>query len=86
MTAAGQGIAKPVAGPGFNRPGVRAAVRRTTGARLGTRQAQQIIRVAAVDFGAFYAGREYRPPPGAAPGAVLGLSCDAKGIAPPASG
>ena len=57
-----------------------AAVRRATGVGIGTRQAQQIIRAAAADFGAFYAGREYRPPPGAAPGGVLGLSCDAKGI------
>ena len=57
-----------------------AAVGRATGAGIGTRQAQQIIRAAAADFGAFYAGREHRPPPGAAPGAVLGLSCDAKGI------
>jgi hypothetical protein len=57
-----------------------AAVERATGVRVGTRQAQQIIRAAAADFGAFYAGPERRPPPGAAPGAVLGLSCDAKGI------
>ena len=56
-----------------------AAVRRATGAGIGTRQAQQIIRAAAADFDAFYAGRGH-PPPGAAPGAVLGLSCDAKGI------
>jgi hypothetical protein len=57
-----------------------AAVERATGVRIGTRQAQQIIRAAAADFDAFYAGLERRPPPGAAPGAVLGLSCDAKGI------
>ncbi len=57
-----------------------AAVTRATGAGIGTRQAQQIIRAAAADFDAFYAGPERRPPPGAAPGAVLGLSCDAKGI------
>jgi hypothetical protein len=57
-----------------------AAVERATGAGIGTRQAQQIIRAAAADFDAFYAGPQRRPPPGAAPGAVLGLSCDAKGI------
>jgi hypothetical protein len=34
------------------------AVTRATGVRIGTRQAQQIIRAAAADFGAFYAGRE----------------------------
>jgi hypothetical protein len=57
-----------------------AAVGRVTGVRIGTRQAQQIIRAAAADFGGFYAGREHGGPPGGAPGAVLGLSCDAKGI------
>ncbi|HEV2242874.1 MAG TPA: ISKra4 family transposase, partial [Streptosporangiaceae bacterium] len=55
-----------------------AAVSQATGVRIGTRQAQQIIRAAAADFDAFYAGREH--PPGAAPGDVLALSCDAKGI------
>jgi hypothetical protein len=57
-----------------------AAVERATGAGIGTRQAQQIIQAAAADFDAFYASPQRRPPPGAAPGAVLGLSCDAKGI------
>ena len=55
-----------------------AEVRARTGCPLGTRQAQQLARAAAADFGGFYAGR--RPPPGAAPGAVLVISCDAKGV------
>jgi hypothetical protein len=55
-----------------------AQVRARTGNRLGTRQAQQLTRAAACDFEDFYAGR--RPPPGAAPGTVLVISCDAKGI------
>jgi hypothetical protein len=57
-----------------------AAISQATGARIGKRQAQQIVRAAAADFGAFYETRARRAPPGAAPGAVLGLSCDAKGI------
>src|SRR5580704_6159352 len=44
---------------------------------LGRRQAQQLARAAACDFEDFYAAR--RPPP-AAPGDVLVISCDAKGI------
>jgi hypothetical protein len=54
-------------------------VRARTGCALGTRQCQELARDAACDFGDFYAAR--RPPPGAAPGAVLVLQCDAKGIA-----
>ena len=54
-----------------------AAVARATGVTVGKRQAQQVIRRAAADFGAFYRDR---PLPGAAPGTVLGLSCDGKGI------
>jgi len=50
-----------------------------TGCALGTRQCQQLARAAAADFGDFYASR--RPPPGAAPGAVLVLEYDGKGIA-----
>src|SRR5579862_6699676 len=55
-----------------------AQVRDRTGCTLGTRQAQQLARAAAADFEDFYAGR--RRPPAAAPGDVLVLSCDAKGI------
>ena len=55
-------------------------VRDRTGCALGRRQAQQLARAAAADFEDFYASRR-RPPPGAAPGDVLVLSCDAKGIA-----
>jgi hypothetical protein len=55
------------------------AVTRATGARLGTRQATALICRAAADFGDFYAGREHQPPR-AAPGQVLAVSCDAKGI------
>jgi hypothetical protein len=54
-------------------------VRERTGCPLGTRQAQQLARGAAADFEDFYAER--RPPPAAAPGDVLVISCDAKGIA-----
>jgi hypothetical protein len=56
-----------------------AQVRTRTGCALGTRQCQQLVRAAAADFGDFYASR--RPPPGAAPGDVLVLECDGKGIA-----
>jgi hypothetical protein len=55
-----------------------AQVRARTGNKLGTRQAQQLVRGAAADFDDFYAGRQ---PPPAGPGQVLVLSCDAKGIA-----
>jgi hypothetical protein len=48
-----------------------------TGCKLGTRQCQQLARAAACDFDDFYAGR--RPPRGA-PGDVLVISCDGKGI------
>jgi hypothetical protein len=57
-----------------------AAVERATGVRVGTRQATGLICQAAADFGGFYADPQRRPPPRAAPGAVLALSCDAKGI------
>jgi hypothetical protein len=50
-----------------------------TGCALGTRQCQQLARAAAADFGDFYASGR-RPPPGAAPGDVLVLECDGKGI------
>ena len=54
-----------------------AQVRGQTGCALGTRQCQQLARHAACDFEDFYASR--RPPP--APGAVLVLEVDGKGIA-----
>jgi hypothetical protein len=56
-----------------------AQVRAATGCALGKRQCQQLTRQAAADFDDFYARGRW-PPPGAAPGQVLGLSCDAKGI------
>ena len=56
-----------------------AQVRAQTGCTLGTRQCGQLARAAAADFDGFYAAR--RPPPGAAPGNVLVLEVDAKGIA-----
>jgi hypothetical protein len=57
-----------------------AQVRTRTGCALGTRQCQQLARAAAADFDDFYASSR-RPPPGAAPGQVLVLECDGKGIA-----
>jgi hypothetical protein len=57
--------------------GACAQVRERTGCKLGTRQAQELVRAAAADFGGFYASRP-RPSPG--PGQVLVLSCDAKGV------
>jgi hypothetical protein len=52
-------------------------VRARTGCKLGTRQAQQLVRAAACDFGGFYA---HRPAPLAGEGEVVVLSPDAKGI------
>jgi hypothetical protein len=52
-------------------------VARESGSPLGRRQCEELAVAAACDFGAFYAGRR---PPAAAPGAVLGLTCDSKGI------
>jgi hypothetical protein len=52
-------------------------VRRHAGVPLGRRQCEQLTAAAAADFEAFYAARV---PPAAAPAAVLGLSCDGKGI------
>ena len=69
--------AAAVAAGSFGQACTQVAAR--TGCTLGTRQAQQVTRHAACDFGGFYA--RHRPPPGAAPGQVLALSCDAKGIA-----
>ena len=55
-----------------------AAVTGQTGSVLGKRQCEQLTRQAAADFEDFYA--RHRPPPGAACGEVLAVSCDAKGI------
>jgi hypothetical protein len=55
-----------------------AQVRAATGCALGTRQCQQLARGAAASFDDFY-GAVRRPPP-AAPGDVLVISCDGKGI------
>jgi hypothetical protein len=52
-------------------------VRERTGCRLGTRQAQQLARAAAADFGGFYAARAALL---AGAGEVVVLSCDGKGI------
>jgi hypothetical protein len=54
-----------------------AEVRRQTGSVLGKRQCQELTRAAAADFADFYAARR---PPEAAPGQVLVLSCDGKGV------
>lgn len=73
------GVAKmamaAVAGSSF--AAVCAQVRARTGSVLAKRQCEELIRDAARDFGGFYATR--RPPAGA-PGDVLALSCDGKGI------
>jgi hypothetical protein len=55
-----------------------AAITRATGARLGTRQVQELARRAAADVPGFYATRPCPPPAPATD--VLALSCDAKGI------
>jgi hypothetical protein len=75
-----QGLAKMTAAATAAGSLAQACVQVTarTGCALGTRQAQQLARAAAADFDDFYAAR--RPPP-AAPGAVLVLQCDAKGVA-----
>jgi hypothetical protein len=59
-----------------------AQVTAQTGPKLGRRQCEELIRQAARDFAGFHAARC----PGAAPGGVLALSCDGKGIVvlPPA--
>jgi hypothetical protein len=57
-----------------------AAVAGACGVRLGKRQCQDDARHAARDFDGFYASAGHRPPPGAAPGDVLALSCDGKGV------
>jgi hypothetical protein len=57
-----------------------ADVARQTGSRLGKRQCQELTRQAAADVEDFYASAQHRPPPDAAPGDVLAVSCDGKGI------
>jgi hypothetical protein len=57
-----------------------AAVDLATGQRAGKRQAEQMMAAAAADYQDFYDSPARRPPPGTAPGDVLALSCDAKGI------
>jgi hypothetical protein len=52
-------------------------IRARTGCKLGTRQAQQLVRGAACDFGGFYASRAAPP---VRRGEVVVLSCDGKGI------
>lgn len=52
-------------------------VARQAGSPLGRRQAEELVVAAARDFEGFYAGRM---PRACAAGAVLGLSCDSKGI------
>ncbi|HEU5390189.1 MAG TPA: ISKra4 family transposase [Streptosporangiaceae bacterium] len=54
-----------------------AEVSRQTGSVLGKRQCQELARAAAADFADFCARRQ---PPRAAPGQVLVLSCDGKGV------
>ena len=53
-----------------------AEVTRLTGSSLHRRQCEELTRRAAADFAGFYAGRRRGP----APGDVLALSCDGKGI------
>ncbi len=74
----GQKVASAAARGSFGQ--ACAEVVRQTGSKLGKRQCQQLTRQAARDFGDFYADAGHRPPPGAAPGDVLALSCDGKGI------
>ena len=64
-----------VVGGSFGQACARVAAQ--TGSKLGKRQCEQLIRAAAADFAGFYAARR---PPGGAPGDVLALSCDGKGI------
>ena len=53
------------------------AIARATGQAVGKRQVEDLASRAAVDFAAFYSGRQ--PPAGDA-GDVLVLSCDGKGV------
>jgi hypothetical protein len=76
-----QGLAKMTAAAAARGPLEQACaqVRAATGGKLGTRQCQQLAQAAAADFDDFYASR--RPPPGPAPGGVLVLEVDGKGVA-----
>jgi hypothetical protein len=56
------------------------AVARQAGVALSTRQVQEITRRAACDFEGFYQDAQHRPPPCCAPGGLLGMECDGKGI------
>ena len=69
-------IATGVAGGSFQ--DAVAAAFRATGMRIGRRQAGQLARRAAADFGSFYAGR--RAAGAGGPGDVLVLEADGKGI------
>lgn len=57
-----------------------AAAARQTGVTLSTRQVQELTVAAAADFTDFYNGQQRRPPRCCAPGQLIGLSCDGKGI------
>jgi hypothetical protein len=57
-----------------------AAVELAAGQRAGKRQAEEMMAAAAADYEDFYDSPEHRPPPGSAPGGVLALECDGKGI------
>jgi hypothetical protein len=56
------------------------AVQLATGQKIGKRQAEQMMIAAAADYEDFYRTPERRPPPGIAPGDVLVLQGDGKGI------
>ena len=51
----------------------------TTGAQVGKRQAEDLVRRAAQDFDAFYAERPMSGPP-EAPGSILVITADGKGV------
>jgi hypothetical protein len=60
--------------------GAAAAVLLATGQRVARRQAEEMMLAAARDYEDFYDSPRHRPPPGTAPGDVLVLECDGKGI------
>ena len=68
-------IAEAAAHGSFGQAAARVTGR--TGSRAGKRQCQEQARFAAADFAGFYASRT---PPAGAPGGVLALECDGKGI------
>ncbi|MGH4020128.1 MAG: ISKra4 family transposase [Pseudonocardiaceae bacterium] len=53
------------------------AISRATGQPVGKRQVEDLAQQSAIDFDAFYAGRQ---PPAGDPGDVLAPSCDGKGV------